>query len=194
MRVRSAGRPSSPLSSICWTERPRCPAFAGRRVPGVQRLLDGVPVRHGLWPLPLRSPPTGPACRSAEITLPAILRRSLLIAIYSHVEHVLQRWCDGLHKEWSLARDFAAFKRTVPGSTKPKPTLYLLYLRDEGSPWRISSTGRSGMSWTPIGLPATVSPTMAASLTETTIAGRWRRSPTWRWTPQASCRDHRRFT
>jgi hypothetical protein len=66
-----------------------------------------------------------------EITLPAILRRSLLIAIYSHVEHVLRQWCDGLHKEWELTRDFTTFKRAVPGPTKPAPTLYLLYLRDE---------------------------------------------------------------
>jgi len=75
--------------------------------------------------------PMAVAWWETEITLPAILRRSLMIAIYSHVEHVLRQWCDGLHREWALTRDFAAFRRSVPGPTRPTPTLYLLYLRDE---------------------------------------------------------------
>jgi len=75
--------------------------------------------------------PMAVAWWETEITLPAILRRSLLIAIYSHVEHVLRQWCDGLHKEWSLTRDLAVFKRSVPGPTRPTPMLCLLYLRDE---------------------------------------------------------------
>lgn len=38
----------------------------------------------------------------AEQTFPMILRRSLFIAICSHVEHVLKRWCKLLEQTWSL--------------------------------------------------------------------------------------------
>ena len=40
---------------------------------------------------------------NAEMTFPMILRRSLLIAVSSHVEHALRSWCRLLHDEWNLA-------------------------------------------------------------------------------------------
>ncbi len=58
--------------------------------------------------------PAGLALWEAEMTFPLILRRSLFIAICSHVEHVLRRWCHMLRGEWELARDLKAFPRTPP--------------------------------------------------------------------------------
>jgi hypothetical protein len=47
----------------------------------------------------------------AEMTFPIILRRSLFIAICSHVEHVLRQWCDFLDAEWTLKQPFGSFKK-----------------------------------------------------------------------------------
>jgi hypothetical protein len=64
-----------------------------------------------------------------EMTFPLILRRSLLVAIYSHTEHILRQWCLGLHVEWKLPNSFNSFKKKQ--KKLPTPVLYLLYLRDE---------------------------------------------------------------
>ncbi len=64
-----------------------------------------------------------------ETTFPLILRRSLLVAVYSHVEHVLHQWCVGLHAEWSLPMTYRKFRDKQP--KRPTPVLYLLYLRDQ---------------------------------------------------------------
>lgn len=64
-----------------------------------------------------------------ETTFPMILRRSLLIAIYSHVEHILKQWCDGLQNDWSLPRSFKSFEKKE-GNGKGTPETCLLYLRD----------------------------------------------------------------
>jgi len=72
--------------------------------------------------------PMGEALWEAQVTLPTILRNSLLIAIYSHVEHALLRWCSLLHKEWSLSKSIDSFKRKEGEST---PHRYLRYMRDE---------------------------------------------------------------
>src|SRR5580698_810010 len=37
-----------------------------------------------------------------HLTFPMILRRSLFIAVCSHVEHVLRQWCRWLEREWKL--------------------------------------------------------------------------------------------
>ncbi|MCC7536613.1 MAG: hypothetical protein IT379_10390 [Deltaproteobacteria bacterium] len=62
-----------------------------------------------------------------RFTFPLILRRSLMIAISSHTEHALERWCAWLHGNWSLQTTPKAFKK-AKGSTMHA---YLLYLRDE---------------------------------------------------------------
>lgn len=41
---------------------------------------------------------------NSALTFPLILRRAMLIAISSHVEHVLRQWCRWLHQEWSLSK------------------------------------------------------------------------------------------
>jgi hypothetical protein len=64
-----------------------------------------------------------------ETTFPMILRRSLLIAIYSHVEHILKQWCNGLQDEWSLPGAFKSFQKKE-GNGKGTPETCLLYLRD----------------------------------------------------------------
>lgn len=72
--------------------------------------------------------PMAVAMGDAELTFPVILRRSLLIAICSHAEHVLRRWCHWLHKEWSLRQDLKSF-----GKLAHESDLHccMRYLRDE---------------------------------------------------------------
>jgi hypothetical protein len=55
--------------------------------------------------------PMAAAMWNAEMTFPLILRRSIMIAICSHVEHILRRWCELLHDEWSLPHDLDAFPK-----------------------------------------------------------------------------------
>jgi hypothetical protein len=64
---------------------------------------------------------------NAEMTLPMILRRSLLIAVSSHVEHVLRRWSTLLHDEWHLAK--------IEKKPQGRPDLehFMIYLRDVAS-------------------------------------------------------------
>jgi hypothetical protein len=78
----------------------------------------------------VKNPVFGPfqaAMWESDIGFPMILRRSLLIAIYSHVEHILLRWCHWLHEQWSLKNDVGSIKRSKGEST---PHFYLRYLRD----------------------------------------------------------------
>ena len=42
---------------------------------------------------------------TTHMTFPMILRRSLFIAICSHVEHTLRQWCRWLHREWGLSKE-----------------------------------------------------------------------------------------
>ena len=49
-------------------------------------------------------PAMGAMLLDVDLTFPLILRRSLLIAVCSHVEHVLKQWCEFLHDEWKLTR------------------------------------------------------------------------------------------
>lgn len=69
---------------------------------------------------------------ATEMTFPLILRRSLFIAISSHVEHVLRRWCAWLHSEWGLRRNLETFRKETK---KPQPTpdlqFCMEFLRDE---------------------------------------------------------------
>jgi hypothetical protein len=48
--------------------------------------------------------PLAVAIFDSALTFPMILRRAMLIAIASHVEHVLRRWCAWLHEEWRIQR------------------------------------------------------------------------------------------
>lgn len=64
----------------------------------------------------------------AGMTFPIILRRSLLISIYSHAEHALRSWCEFLKEEWSLERRTDKLDRLGGESTQ---ALYMRYLRDE---------------------------------------------------------------
>lgn len=59
------------------------------------------------------------------VVLPVILRRSLLVAILSHVEFVLKRWCVGLRGHWQLGR---APKKP---SNENASHYYLRYLAEE---------------------------------------------------------------
>lgn len=72
--------------------------------------------------------PMGAAMWNVEMTFPLILRRSVFIAICSHVEHVLRRWCDFLHGEWKLPKD----AKTYESENKGKRSAHTLvrYLRD----------------------------------------------------------------
>ncbi|MFI5297719.1 MAG: hypothetical protein ACHREM_06425 [Polyangiales bacterium] len=65
--------------------------------------------------------------------LPMVLRRSLLIATYSHFEHVLRQWCLWLHGRWNLPRDLASFARAQAKTNPPPSTqvVYMRYLREE---------------------------------------------------------------
>jgi hypothetical protein len=65
---------------------------------------------------------------NVDMTFPLILRRSVFIAICSHLEHVLRRWGDFLHGEWKLAQDVKTYEATGKG----KRTVHTLvrYLRD----------------------------------------------------------------
>ncbi len=74
------------------------------------------PMAAGLW--------------DAEMTFPVILRRALFIAICSHVEHVLRRWCRLLHATWSLKQDLKALKKNPKESDLHH---CLRYLRDEAT-------------------------------------------------------------
>jgi hypothetical protein len=67
-----------------------------------------------------------------EMTFPLILRRALFIAICSHTEHVLKRWCRFLHAEWKLQPSFDAFARTNKGQRKSTVHLLVLYLGRRG--------------------------------------------------------------
>lgn len=75
--------------------------------------------------------PMGQAAWYAEMTLPLILRRSLFIAICSHVEHVLRRWCHLLHEEWSLTRNLQTFPKAPPRESDLHHCMR--YLRDEAA-------------------------------------------------------------
>jgi len=72
--------------------------------------------------------PIAAAMWNVEMTFPLILRRSLFIAICSHVEHVLRRWCAFLHAEWKLPED----PKTYEEQNKGKRSAHTLirYLRD----------------------------------------------------------------
>ena len=69
--------------------------------------------------------PMGAAMWNAEMTFPIILRRSIMIAISSHVEHVLRRWCELLHGEWSLPR-----KLGKPSNGQSDLQNCMIYLKD----------------------------------------------------------------
>jgi hypothetical protein len=73
--------------------------------------------------------PAAVALRNAEMTFPLILRRSLFIAICSHVEYALRRWCEMLHQEWSLPRDLDHFTKTPPREADLHHCMR--YIRDE---------------------------------------------------------------
>jgi hypothetical protein len=55
--------------------------------------------------------PMGEALYHSALTFPLILRRALLIAICSHIEHALKQWCAMLHATWQLPMK----TRTKPG-------------------------------------------------------------------------------
>jgi hypothetical protein len=61
---------------------------------------------------------------NSGLAFPTILRRSLMIAICSHTEHVLRRWCSLLQAEWALPK---------PGKRQPGQSdieHLMLYQRD----------------------------------------------------------------
>lgn len=72
--------------------------------------------------------PMAAAFWEAEMTFPLILRRSLLIAISAHTEHVLRCWCRWLEAEWSLPRGVTEFKKERRESDLHQN---VRYLRDE---------------------------------------------------------------
>lgn len=63
-----------------------------------------------------------------EMTFPQVLRRAMLVATYSHVEHVLRRWCDGLEREWNLTEGMPPFRRRLSGASTQE--CCIRYLRD----------------------------------------------------------------
>lgn len=65
----------------------------------------------------------------SEMTFPMILRRSLLIAICSHVEHVLRRWCGLLQDAWSLP----AFEPKKKQGGESDLHRCMRYLRDDAA-------------------------------------------------------------
>jgi len=75
------------------------------------------------------SAPMAVALWDSALTFPVVLRRAMLIAICSHVEHVLKEWCGLLHDTRKLARTVAAF----PKESDRESTLHrsMRYLRDE---------------------------------------------------------------
>ena len=73
--------------------------------------------------------PMASAMWDAEMTFPLILRRSLLIAVSAHVEHVLRRWCNWVHVRWSLTKEIRSFPKERNESTIHHQ---LRYLRDVG--------------------------------------------------------------
>lgn len=74
----------------------------------------------------IEQPAFAPMAMSAEMTFPMILRNSLFIAIASHFEHVLRRWCKLVASEWSLP----AFPRKPKNRNLPVLHHCLCYLRD----------------------------------------------------------------
>jgi len=65
----------------------------------------------------------------SEMTFPMILRRSLLIAICSHVEHVLRRWCGLLEDAWGLP----AFEPKKKQQGESDLHRCMRYLRDDAA-------------------------------------------------------------
>src|SRR6266516_2332651 len=49
----------------------------------------------------------------ADMTFPLILRRAMLIAISSHVEHSLRQWCLWLEDRWKSGQKLNSFKKEV---------------------------------------------------------------------------------
>lgn len=70
--------------------------------------------------------PAGAKLRKAAMVFPRILRSSLFIAIYSHLEHLLLSWCESLCEDLTLPKTFANGPRT-----EAYPHRYLRYIRDE---------------------------------------------------------------
>ena len=67
-----------------------------------------------------------PAMWKSALTFPRILRGALLVAICSHVEHVLREWCVLLREEWSLPKKLG--RRAPPGVSDLKHCM--TYLKD----------------------------------------------------------------
>jgi hypothetical protein len=66
--------------------------------------------------------PMAAATWDVEMTFPLILRRSLFIAVCSHIEHVLHRWCDFLRAEWNLVLEPKAFAKKSKKKNKGETT------------------------------------------------------------------------
>jgi hypothetical protein len=71
--------------------------------------------------------PMAVAFWETEITFP--IRRDPLIAVCSHIEHVLCRWCEWLHGEWFLPRSVQDFLKSFKNESSLHR--YVRYLRDE---------------------------------------------------------------